>query len=130
VNTKDASTAGNIANVPVTETERASVTAVNISIDGNSTQEVACGQDTAKPEFRFTGEIITNGPVEKLRYQWITDAGGKFSLEQTQIRAWDAPARFEFNISVPAQEGTYSLILRTISPNEIIKVVQFAVKCQ
>lgn len=130
VNTQDASTAGNIANIPVTEAEKASVTAVNISIDGNSTQEVACGQDTAKPEFRFNGEIVTNGPVDKLRYQWMTDVGDKFSPEQTQIRAWDAPARFEFDISVPAQEGTYSLVLRTISPNEMVRAVQFVVKCR
>lgn len=130
VDTKNVHAAGKLSTVQVTEAEQASVTAVNISIDGNNVQEITCGQNAAKPEFHFTGEITSNGPVDKLRYQWVTDAGARFSPEQIQIRAWDAPARFEINISTPAQEGTYSLTLRTISPNEMVQVAQFGVKCR
>jgi hypothetical protein len=130
VSKKKVFASGNFSIVPVTEPEDASVMAVNISLDGGYTQTVACGKKTDKPEFRFTGEIVTNGPVKKLRYQWETSAGVKFPLEQTQVLAWDAPARFKITISVPAQEGTYSLTLRTIYPNEIVWVVQFVVKCK
>ena len=129
VSKKKVSASGNFSIVPVTEPEDASVMAVNISLDGDYTQTVACGKKTDKPEFRFTGEIVTNGPVKKLKYQWETNAGIKFPLEQTQVLAWDDPARFKITISVPAQEGTYSLTLRTIYPNEMVWVVQFMVKC-
>jgi hypothetical protein len=130
VNAKNVRIAGGLSNVLITEAERGSVTAINISIVGNSTQEIACGQDTTLLEFHFTGEMTTNGSVDKLRYQWMTDAGTKFSAEQTQIRAWDAPARVEISIPVPAQEATYSLTLRTIFPNEMVQTAQFTVKCR
>lgn len=130
VGTKSTHTAGNLSTVPVTEAEKASVTAVKVSVDGESVQELACGQDIAQTDFHFTGKITTSGPVDKLRYQWVTDAGMRFSPKQTQIRAWDAPAQFKLTISVPTQAGTYSLDLRTISPNEIVGIVQFSVKCR
>jgi hypothetical protein len=130
VDAQSVHTAGKLSNVAVTEAEQASVTAVNISIDGNNVQEITCGQNAAKPEFHFTGEITSSGPIDKLRYQWVTDTGTKLPLEQTQIRAWDAPARFEINIPAPAQEGTYSITLRTISPNEMVQVAQVNVQCR
>ena len=130
VSGKKVFTSGDLSIVPVTEAEQASVSAVNISLDGGYTQMVSCDKKTDKPEFRFTGEIVTNGPVKKLRYQWETNAGTKFPPEQIQVLAWDDPARLKLNLSVPAQAGTYSLTLRTIYPNEMVWVVQFVVKCQ
>jgi hypothetical protein len=75
-------TSGDLSAVSVTEAEAASVTAVNIYLDGEYTQKIACGKKTDKPEFRFTGEIVTNGSVKKLRYQWETNAGPKYPPEQ------------------------------------------------
>jgi hypothetical protein len=130
VNTQKTSTAGDLSSVSVTESETASVTAVNLSLVGDDTQTVGCNPNTAQIEFQFTGEIVANGPVKKLRYQWETNAGQKFAPEQAQVPAWDNPVRFKLNLPVPAQAGTYSLTLRTIYPNEIVSVVQFVVKCQ
>ena len=130
VNVNKTGTAGILSNVPVTEAEAASVTSVSISLDGDNTQTVACGQSTENLEFHFTGKIVTNGPIAGLRYQWETNAGPKFSTKQIQVLAWDNPARPQINISVPAQAGIYSLTLRTINPNEMVQVMQFGVKCQ
>jgi hypothetical protein len=130
VSSKNVNTSGDLSTIPVTEAEEASVTAVNIYLDGDYTQKITCGKKTDKPEFRFTGEIVTNGPSKKLRYQWETNAGPKYPPEQIQVLAWDDPARLKLNLSVPARDGTYSLTLRTIYPNEMIWVVQFVVKCQ
>lgn len=130
VNAKKISTAGDLSNIAITESETASVTAVNISFDGGDTQTVICNPRADQPEFRFSGEIVTNGPVKNLRYQWETTSGEKSPPEQIQVLAWDDPARFKINLSVPAQEGSYSLTLRTIYPNEVVRVVQFVVKCQ
>lgn len=127
---KKVTTSGDLSAISVTEAEAASVTAVNIYLDGDYTQLVACDRKTDKPEFHFTGEIVTNGPIKKLRYQWETNTGAKFPPEQIQVLAWDDPARLKLNLSVPAQEGAYSLTLRTIYPNEMVWVVQFIVKCQ
>jgi hypothetical protein len=122
--------AGDLDNIPVTEAEAASVTTVKITPEGSQTQVITCGQPAAPLEFRFNGEIATSGPLEKLRYQWVTDAGTKFPPELTRVQAWDDPARLTLTVQAPAQEGTYSLTLRTIYPNEMVTVVQFRVKCQ
>jgi hypothetical protein len=113
------------------ETPLASVKQVNIILpDGKYTQTADCSRKSSNLEFHFTGEIVSDGPLKKMRYVWETSAGMKFSPEQKQVLAWDAPARFKVQISVPAAMATYSLTLRTIYPNELVWVVQFMVKCK
>ena len=127
---KEINTAGNLSAVPVTEAPSASVTAVNIHLDGDDTRIVDCGQQAGPLVFNFRGEIVTDGPLKKLKYIWETDAGVKFTQQQTQVSAWDAPLQASQQISVPAQNASYSLTLRSIYPNELVWKIQFTVKCK
>jgi len=130
VSVKEINTAGNLSTVPVTEAFSASVTAVNIYLDGDDTQIVDCSRQTSQSVFNFRGEIVTDGPLKKLKYIWETDAGVKFTQEQTQVSAWDAPLQARQQISVPAQSASYSLTLRSIYPNELVWRIQFTVQCK
>ena len=130
VSDKKVNAAGDLSVVPLTEVTPASVTAVNIYLDGDYTQTVECSKKSGNLEFHFTGEIVTDGPVKKMKYRWETSAGAKFAEQQKNVLAWDSPARFKLQVSVPAREGTYSLTLRTVYPNELIWNVQFMVKCK
>jgi hypothetical protein len=130
VSDKKVNAAGDLSVVPLMEVTPASVTAVNIYLDGDYTQTVECSKKSGNPVFHFSGEIVTDGPVKKMKYIWETNAGMKFPEQQKNVLAWDSPARFKLQISVPAREGTYSLTLRTTFPNELIWVVQFVVMCK
>jgi hypothetical protein len=130
VQDKTVVTGGDLAAVPVTEFAPAQVTAVNIILDGDYTRAINCSNTDDKITFHFKGEIVADGPVEKLRYLWETNAGPKYQPETNRVRAWNEPRTTRLDLALPAREGTYSLTLRTIFPNEIVWVVQFVVKCQ
>ncbi len=127
---KSVATGGDLSPVPVVEPEEMLVTVLNIYLVGDYTQTVSCAKKADSPVFRFTAEIVADGPVKTVKYTWETSAGVKFKQEVARIRSWDEPARLKLNLTVPAQAGTYSLTLRTVYPNEMSWVVQFNVKCQ
>jgi len=131
VDQQSVTTSGDISKILVVEAAPAQVTAVNIFLDnGEATREINCANPYDQPTFRFRGEIVADGPVPRLKYQWETDAGPKFPPQTGLVRAWDAPQAFELELTVPARAGTYFLSLRTILPNEVVGLLQFVVKCK
>jgi hypothetical protein len=134
---KNVAIGGDFSYVPVTEPEAAQVTDVSIYIRDESpdafygyVQTVPCGKKADKPVFHFLGRISTDGPIQKVKYVWETNAPAKFSPEQTRVQGWRDPREIKLDLSVPAQEGTYFLRLWVQSPNEMLWIVQFVVKCQ
>jgi hypothetical protein len=128
---------GNPEAVPVVEPETALVTDVSLYIPTELPdarlgyiQTIACGQNADKPVFHFLGRISTDGPLQKVKYSWETNAPGKFSLQQTRVNGWRDPQNIKLDLPVPAREGTYYLRLRVSLPNEMSMLVQFVVKCQ
>jgi hypothetical protein len=128
---------GNPASLPVVEPEKALVTEVSLSIPTELpdarfgyVQTVSCGQNADKPVFHFLGRISADGPIQKVKYTWETNAPGKFSVQQTRVAGWRDPQNIKLDLPVPAREGTYYLRLRVSLPNEMSMLVQFVVKCQ
>jgi hypothetical protein len=134
---KSVTLGGNPASAPVVEPEAALVTDVSLYIPTELPdarlgyiQTVTCGQNADKPVFHFLGRISTDGPIQKVKYIWETDAPGKFSLQQTRVNGWRDPQNIKLDLPVPAREGTYYLRLRVSLPNEMSMLAQFVVKCQ
>ena len=121
---------GELASVPVTEPESASLTEVTVQIAETETQTVACGPQADPVVFHLTGQIRANGPLKRVKYTWETDAGLKFPLEQVEIASWEMPARFEQTLRVPAEAQSYTVTLHAQFPNELVWVGTLTVKCR
>lgn len=121
---------GDLATVPVTEPEAASLTGVSVEIAETETQTVACGPQADPVVFHLTGQIHANGPVKKVKYTWETEAGLKFPPEQVEISTWETPASFEQEIRLPAEAKSYPVTLHAQFPNELVWVGTLTVKCR
>jgi hypothetical protein len=129
-------TGGNLSSLSVNEPELPQITQIQVDIpdrpekDAPYTQTIACDAGLTNTSLHFVGHIFTNGPIEDVGYRWTTDAPAQFQPGHTPVKAWDAPAQVDVDLSVPSQAGTYTLSLRTTFPMEMLGELRFTVKCK
>ena len=118
-------TAGNLVNIPVVETPKASVTNVTIKVDPTKLSFPGCGGLITAS--KIEGTIETNGPTT-VKWYFETQQAGTQSSQTTQFDSFGAKTfSTEFNPTISA--GTYWVRLIVNSPNSIQAETSYKIEC-
>jgi hypothetical protein len=118
-------TAGNVANVPVVEAPKASVTNVTVDVDPESLSIAGCLGPVLP--LRLTGIIETDGPTA-VQWRFETQQGGAL---ETQTREFDAFGSQTVSADFPPTllAGTYWVRLVVLSPNSTQAEARHTILC-
>jgi len=118
-------TAGNLANIPVVETPKATVTNVSIKVNPTQLSFPGCG-GLISPS-KIEGTIETNGPTT-VKWYFETQQAGTQSSQTTQFDTFGAKTfSTEFNPTISV--GTYWVRLIVTSPDSIQAETSYKIEC-
>jgi hypothetical protein len=129
VSQRNVMTGGNLSAIPVAEPQSAQITDLGIYVTSNP-RFVNCNALVDMPLLEFSGWIRADGPLDEVKYTWETSAPAQLALPGAiQIVGWHVPREVTVRLPVPARAGAYSLMLRSLAPNEMVSSITFVVQC-
>ena len=125
VATSVTNTAGNVANIPVVEAPKASVTNVTVDVDPESLSVAGCLGPVLP--LRITGIIETDGPTA-VQWRFETQQGGPLDI---QTREFDAFGSETVSADFPPTllAGIYWVRLVVTSPNNTQAEARYTIVC-
>lgn len=118
-------TSGNLANIPVVEAPKATVTKVSVDVTPDSIVAATCPSDGSPIE--ISGTIETNGPTD-VTYHLETQQSGAQSAQTIKFDAF-GPTDFSTNYTPTLTAGTYWVRLIVTSPNDMQAETKYTITC-
>lgn len=125
VSTSVVNTGGNLANIPVTESPKATVTNLTVNVDPKTTSVAGCIGPILPIEIK--GTIETNGPTS-VTYRFETQSGGSLGNQTTNFDAFGVK-EFSADYTPPVTAGTYWVRLIVTSPNDLQAETSYKIEC-
>jgi hypothetical protein len=118
-------TAGNVTNIPVAESPKASVTDVNVNVDPRSFSVAGCIGPIAS--IKLSGTIETDGPTT-VQWRFETQQSGALTTQTTQFDAFgETSVSADYTPTLTA--GTYWVRLIITAPNNVQDEVNYTITC-
>jgi hypothetical protein len=118
-------TAGNVANIPVAEAPKATVTDVKVNVDPRSISVAGCIGPIAS--LKLSGTIETDGPTS-VQWRFETQQGGAMTTQTTQFDAFgETSVSADYTPILTA--GTYWVRLIVTAPNNLQDEVNYTITC-
>ena len=122
--------AGNLANIPVAPTPKASVTKVTVDVNPKTISFSGTGCTTGPvPQIEIEGTIETNGPTT-VQWRFETQQGGAMATQTTEFDAFGTRSfAAAYTPPLPITAGAYWVRLIVTSPNEAQSEVKYSFGC-
>ena len=118
-------TAGNLANIPVVEAPKASVTKVTLKLSPDTITATAC--PGAGPPIEFASSIEVNGPTS-VTYHFETQQTGALPTDTIDFDAFGTE-EFATYYTPLLGAGTYWVRLIVTSPNDMQAEAKYTITC-
>jgi len=121
---------GNLSNIPIVQTPKASVTKVTIDVSPEmiSMTGTACTTGPV-PQIEIEGTIETNGPTS-VQWRFETQQGGAMVTQTTDFDAFGTKTfTAAFTPPLPITAGTYWVRLIVTSPNDAQSEAKYTITC-
>ena len=119
--------AGNLSNIPVVQTPRASVTRVTVEVSPTTISGPACL--SLSPTIEIEGTIETNGPTT-VQWRFETQQGGAMATQSTEFDAFGTKTFIaSYPLPLPLTPGTYWVRLIVTSPNDAQSEAKYTITC-
>ena len=118
-------TAGNLNNIPVTDSPKAQVTNLKVDVDPKSISVPGCVGPILP--IKIKGTIETNGPTT-VKWRFETQLGGSMGNQSTDFDSFgtkDVTADY----TPPVSAGTYWVKLIVTSPNDLQAETAYKIEC-
>jgi len=122
--------AGNLANIPIVQTPRASVTRVSVDVSPKTISIAGTGCTTGPiPQVEIEGTIETNGPTS-VQWRFETQQGGALVAQTTEFDTFGAKSFIAaYTPPLPVTTGAYWIRLIVTSPNDGQSEVKYTITC-
>lgn len=118
-------TAGNLANIPVVEAPKATVTKVTVDVDPKTLSVPGCIGPILP--LKIKGTIETNGPTS-VEWHFETQPGGAMTTQTTNFDAFGSKdVSVDYTPTLTA--GTYWVRLIVTKPNDIQAEAKYTLEC-
>ena len=118
-------TAGNLANIPVVEAPKATVTKVSVDVSPDSIAAATC--PAAGSPIEISGTIETNGPTD-VTWHLETQQTGPETAQTIKFDTF-GPTDFSTNYTPMLAAGTYWVRLIVTSPNDMQAETNYTITC-
>jgi hypothetical protein len=118
-------TAGNLANIPVVDIPKASVTNVTVNVDPKTTSVAGCIGPILP--IKIKGTVETNGPTT-VKWHFETQKDGNLGNQSTDFDKFGSKD-FSVDYTPPVTEGTYWVKLIVTSPNDLQAETSYKIEC-
>src|SRR5688572_20813261 len=124
------SAAGNLANIPVVQSPKATVTRVTLDVSPGTVSATGPGCTGTVPAIEIEGTIETNGPTT-VQWQFVTEQGGAMPAQSTQFDTFGSKTLVaSYTPPLPAASGnSYWVRLIVTGPNNSQSEVKYTITC-
>lgn len=120
---------GNLANLPVVQTPKASVTRVTVDVSPKTVNVPGPACAGPVPQVQIEGTIETNGPTS-VQWHFETQQGGAMPAQTTEFDSFGSKTvTAVYTPVLPVTAGTYWVRLLVTSPNEAQSEVKYTIVC-
>ena len=121
---------GNLANIPVVQSPKASVTRVTVDVSPGTIAMTGTACTTGPvPSIEIEGTIETNGPTS-VQWRFETQQGGAMTAQTTEFDAFGTKTfTAAFTPPLPITAGAYWVRLIVTSPNDAQSEAKYTITC-
>ncbi len=120
---------GNLANIPVVQTPKASVTKVTVDVSPSTVSVPGPACAGPVPQIQIEGTIETNGPTS-VQWHFETQQGGAMTTQTTEFDTFGSKTfTAAYTPLLPVTAGTYWVRLIVTSPNDAQSEVKYTIAC-
>jgi hypothetical protein len=121
---------GNLSNVPIVQTPKASVTRVTVDVNPETIAMTGTACTTGPvPQLEIEGTIETNGPTS-VQWRFETQLGGAMTTQTTDFEAFGTKTfTAAYTPPLPITAGAYWVRLVVTSPNEAQSEAKYTITC-
>ena len=121
---------GNLSNIPVVQTPKASVMRVTVDVSPETISMTGTACTTGPvPQLEIEGTIETNGPTS-VQWRFETQLGGAMATQTTEFDAFGTKTFTAVYIPpLPITTGAYWVRLIVTSPNDAQSEVKYTITC-